>query len=182
MAKELNRREARKRLTKFKNELESGGDVSHLNITAMMDMMSILLVFMLKQFSAEQASFTLSADIQPPKSTSAVKPTPSLNVTVSQAAIIIEGTPVVAVHNGVVDQSAKRDGINGYFISPVVETLTKHATRLKKIAAMGGNPFDGTMLLLVDRSTPYRLVTEVLYSAGQAEFKNYRLVVLSKDK
>jgi hypothetical protein len=47
---------------------------------------------------------------------------------------------------------------------------------------MGGGAFDGTMLLLVDRSIPYRLVTEVLYSAGQAEFRNYRLVVLSRNE
>ena len=35
-------------------------------------------------------------------------------------------------------------------------------------------------MVLVDKTTPYRLLTEVLYSAGQAEFKNYHLVVKSR--
>jgi biopolymer transport protein ExbD len=180
MAAELSRREARKILTKLRNELESGGDVSHLNITAMMDMMSILLVFMLMQFAAEQASLTMNDDIQPPKSNSPIKLQPQLNVTVSTAAIIVEGDPVATVRGGVVDPSVKRDGPNGYYITPLVDTLTKHANRMKKLETLGGPHFEGTMLLLVDRSIPYRLLTEVLYSSGQAEFRNYRLVVLHK--
>lgn len=180
MAKEISRIKARKIISRLRNELESGGDVSHLNITPMMDMMSILLVFLLMQFATEQASMQVSDSLQLPKSTSQLKPTPEVNVTVTGQAVIIEGQPVVAVHNGAVDPSAKRDGPNGYYITPIVDTLQKHRTRLEKIEAMGGAPFNHTILLLVDRAIPYRLVTEVLYSAGQAEFSNYRLVVLQK--
>ena len=184
MAHEIPRHKARRTLTKLRNELDSGGDVSHLNITAMMDMMSILLVFMLKQFAAEQANMTMNDSLQLPKSSSPIKPLPSVNVTVSTQSIIIEGEPVVAVRAGAVDPSSKPQGPNGYLISPISETLQKHANRLKKLEVISGGAqkFDGTMLLLVDRSIPYRLVTEVLYSAGQAEFRNYRLVVLQKEK
>lgn len=182
MSHEVSRRVARKTLNKLRNELESGGDVSHLNITAMMDMMSILLVFMLKQFAAEQANMTMNDSLQLPKSNTPVKLQPSVNVTVTTQSIIIEGEPVVAVRGGAVDPSSKPEGPNGYRIAPVVDTLQKHANRLKKLEVLTGGRqhFDGTMLLLVDRSIPYRLVTEVLYSAGQAEFRNYRLVVLQK--
>lgn len=178
--KEISRREARKALTRVATALREGGDVSHLNITAMMDMMSILLVFMLKQFAVAQASMSVSDALQLPHSTSALKPQVSVNVTITHNAIIVEGDAVASVRNGAVDPGTKRDGANGYYITPVVETLQKHANRLKKIAGLGGAPFDGAMLLLVDKNIPYRLVTEVLYSSGQAEFRNYRLVVLSK--
>ena len=179
---DVSRQKARKILNKLRNELESGGDVSHLNITAMMDMMSILLVFMLKQFANEQASMNMSDSLLLPKSNSPIKPVPSVNVTVSQQSIIVEGEPVTAIRAHAVDPSVKRDGPNGFYITPLVDTLQKHANRLKKLEAMGGPKFDGTMLLLVDKETPYRLVTEVLYSSGQAEFRNYRLVVLQKEK
>jgi biopolymer transport protein ExbD len=178
---DIPRREARKALAKLKNELEGEGDISHLNITAMMDMMTILLVFMLMQFAAEQASMNMADSLQLPKSTTQLKPTPSVNVTVTTNGIIIEGEQVATVRAGAVDSAIKRDGPNGYYLTPVVDTLQKHANRLKKIDLIkGSNEFEGTMLLLVDRSIPYRLVTEVLYSAGQAEFRNYRLVVLQK--
>jgi biopolymer transport protein ExbD len=45
---------------------------------------------------------------------------------------------------------------------------------------MGGTPFDGTAMVMVDKTVPYRLLTEVLYSAGQAEFRNYHLVVIRR--
>jgi biopolymer transport protein ExbD len=180
--KQLTRHEARKAIARVKSAIADAGDVSHLNITAMMDMMSILLVFMLKQFAVTQGSMNISEALQLPKSTSDLKPPPAINVTVTTNAVIIEGDPVVAVRGGAIDASAKRDGPNGYYVTPVVDTLQKHANRLKKLAALGSSPFDGTMLLLVDRSIPYRLVAEVLYSAGQAEFRNYRLVVLSENQ
>ncbi|MSP60998.1 MAG: hypothetical protein EXR72_11765 [Myxococcales bacterium] len=180
MSHNLTRRAARKSLAKFKAKLGDADEVGHLNITAMMDMMSILLVFMLKQFAAEQASMNVSEALQLPKSSSTQQFTQQVNVTVSTTAIIVEGEALVSVRAGAVDPGAKRDGPSGYYITPVVDTLQKHANRLKKIGLMGGGKFEGTLLLLVDRSIPYRLVTEVLYSAGQAEFRNYRLVVLSK--
>jgi biopolymer transport protein ExbD len=184
MAKDIPRRKARKILGRFKSELESAGDVNHLNITAMMDMMSILLVFLLKQFSVEQASLNLAESLQLPKSSAQLKPQLSVNVTVTTNAIIVEGEPVVPVRAGAVDPGTKRDGPNGYYISPLVDVLQKHANKHKKIEALTGGKqkFDHAMLLLVDRSIPYRLVTEVLYSAGQAEFNNYRLVVLAAQK
>ena len=182
MGRELPRRKAQKALRSFKNKIGDADEISHLNITAMMDMMTILLVFLIKQFAVQSASMTMSDNLQLPKSTSAQKAQPSVNVTVTTNAIIVEGDGVAAVRAGAVDPGTKRDGPSGFYITPLVETLQKHANRLKKIESMGGAPFDHTMLLLVDRSIPYRLVTEVLYSAGQAEFSNYRLVVLSKSE
>jgi biopolymer transport protein ExbD len=180
MSKEIERHKARKALARFKAKLGEGNEVSHLNITAMMDMMSILLVFMLKQFAVTQSSMTISDQLQLPKSSATLKAAPAVNVSVTTTAIIVEGEPVAAVRAGAVDPTAKRDGPNGFYITNLVDTLQKHTNRLKKLETMGGAPFEKTMLLLVDRSIPYRLVTEVLYSAGQAEFSNYRLVVLSK--
>jgi len=43
-------------------------------------------------------------------------------------------------------------------------------------------PWEAQLMLVADQTTPYRLLTEVLYSCGQAGYANYRLLVLkSKD-
>ena len=85
-------------------------------------------------------------------------------------------TPVRA---GAVDSSVKRDGANGYYIIPLVASSPSTRIALKKSAAMGGTQFDDTATVLIDKNTPYRLLTEVFYSAGQAEFTNYRLTVIN---
>ena len=37
--------------------------------------------------------------------------------------------------------------------------------------------FEGEIVLIADHGTPYRLISEVLYTAGQAEYSKYRLLV-----
>ena len=176
-------KQAKKQIARFREQVEQEVEELHmqyLNIMPMMDMMTILLVFLLKQFSV-QASLAASADgLQLPSSSVERQSAISVNLTITQNAIIVEGDAVAPVRNGAVDPSVKRDGANGYYITPVVDVLTKHANRLKKLAALGGTAFDNTAMVMVDKGIPYRLLSEVLYSAGQAEFRNYRLVVIRK--
>ena len=176
-------RDAKRQLKRFRAQVEEEAiehQMAYLNITPMMDMMTILLVFLLKQFSVQAAAASMSEGLTLPQSAIESQRPLAVNITVTQSAILVEGDGVTTVRAGAVDPSAKRDGANGYYITPLVDVLTKHGNRLKKISAMGGSPFDGTATVLVDKNTPYRLLTEVLYSAGQAEFKNYHLVVIKR--
>ena len=43
---------------------------------------------------------------------------------------------------------------------------------------MTGREVRGELMVVADQTTPYRLLTEVLYSCGQAGYSNYRLLVL----
>jgi biopolymer transport protein ExbD len=176
-------KEAKKQLARFREKVEEEAtehQMAYLNITPMMDMMTILLVFLLKQFSVQAAAASMAEGLQLPNSITETTRPMAVNVTVTQSSILVEGDAVAPVRAGAVDPSYKRDGANGYYITPLVDVLTKHANRLKKISMMGGSQFDGTAMVMVDKSIPYRLLTEVLYSAGQAEFKNYHLVVIKK--
>jgi len=184
---EIPNKEAKKQITRFREQVEAEVEELHmqyLNIMPMMDMMTILLVFLLKEFSVQASAMAASEGMTLPSSTVEKTSPVAVNISVTQNAILVEGdavAPVRATGAGrEVDSSAKRDGANGYYITPLVDVLNKHANRLKKIAALGGTPFDNTAMVMVDKGTPYRLLSEVLYSAGQAEFRNYRLVVIKK--
>ena len=179
-------KQAKKQLQRFRDKVEEEAiehQQAYLNITPMMDMMTILLVFLLKQFSVQAAAAAMAEGLVLPTSKTETTRAPAVNVTITQNAILVEGDAVAIVRGGDhVDASEKRDGANGYYITHLVDVLTKHANRLKKIQLMGGTPFDGTAMIMVDKSIPYRLLTEVLYSAGQAEFKNYHLVVIKREQ
>mgnify|MGYP000870882155 FL=1 len=100
---------------------------------------------------------------------------------ITETAIVIEGDAVVRGKNGTVDPMWKRES-GGHAITPVVNALSKHRARLAKLSRMqnptGESDSGGIAIVMADKKTPYRLLTEVLYSAGQAEFNNYRLVTL----
>jgi biopolymer transport protein ExbD len=178
------RLKAKKVYRRLKRGVPSGEDVSYLNITAMMDMMTIILVFFLKSFSTSVENIPVGEDLMPPKSNSQVKPHQAVQITVTKKAILVEDEAVAAVKRGAVDSSIKKDGQSGYQINPLFTNLQKHATRLKKIEKMTGGKmkFSGEVVLVADHGTPYRLISEVLYTAGQAEYSKYRLLVQKIDR
>jgi biopolymer transport protein ExbD len=173
-----NRLRGKKAIRAFSRKLGEVETIKDLNIVPMMDMMTIILVFLLKSFSSSTDLLTLPADMQLPRSQTRAEPKQALQVTVSQSVILIEGDAVATVKDGRVDSAVKRDGENGYHITPIVDTLNKHARRERKVDELQERKFEGELMVVADKSTPYRLLTEVLYSAGQAGYAKYRLLVL----
>jgi biopolymer transport protein ExbD len=155
-------------------------EITYLNITAMMDMMTIILVYLLKQFSVTTTAVA-SDEIRLPYSSSQLPMKQAVNVTITKNAILVEDSQVVALRNGQVDPSDKQGGANSYLVTPLLTVMGQHRDRLKAIAARSqSNRFEGEVTIQADAGTPYRLVTEVLYTVGQAEFGRYRLVVLKR--
>jgi biopolymer transport protein ExbD len=180
--KRLLRKEIRKRAQE--------PEINFLNITAMMDMMTIILVFLLKTLSTSTASLPQSQDLQLPKSILTTGPDSEpegLPVIVSKSQIIV-GESVVgpvppdAAQYGV-EAKYKRGSRNDYFIVPLGSALQAWRDADKQIRLRTGkDPSRSEAILIADASTPYRLLTEVMYTLGQTEFSQFHLMVLQTDK
>jgi biopolymer transport protein ExbD len=149
-------------------------DELRLEITSLMDIMTIILVFLLKSYSTEDIQIAPSDDLRLPVSTASVAPQLAVNTVISQAAIIVDGVRVVDVNGGVVGDEYKR----GTLISPLFDILKEKADDAKAIAeGRQGINFSGRILLQCDRNIPFSLVREVMYTAGQAQFAEFKFVV-----
>ena len=175
---EISRLEGKKAIRSYARKLAEPEVVKDLNITPMMDMMTIILVFLLKTFTSTTSNINFDQNLQVPKSMTELKPKLAVSVTVTKKVILVEGDAVAPVNAGRVDPAVKRDGENGYYITPLVELLEKHARREKRVAELTGSKFEAQLMLVADQTTPYRLLSEVIYSCGQAGYANYRLLVL----
>lgn len=152
-----------------------------LNIYPMMDMMTILLVFLIMQFASGAAEIVQSEELQLPTSTSQVDAAQALSLVISSSEIVVEGQRVLALRNGKVDPSLKQGGGTGWLITPLFNNLKQHRDRLKMIASR--NPqraFRGEVRIIADKRTPFRTLGEVIYSLGQSEFGALRFVVLKQ--
>jgi biopolymer transport protein ExbD len=168
-------RKAMKR--KKRIERENAGQIRELNIVAMMDMMTIILVFLLKSYTASAISLTQSEDIKPPVSSTRATPRDTVAVTITPKDILVGDRVVVALQNGAVPPSA----LNGRMVVPLDQALRKEVQKLKYIAARNpAAPFSKELSVIGDRRIPYDLLLTVLYTAGQNELENYRFVVLQK--
>jgi biopolymer transport protein ExbD len=174
----ISRLEGKKAIRAYARKLDEPEVVKDLNITPMMDMMTIILVFLLKSFSSSASTITFDSNLQVPKSSTQLRMKLALAITVTKKVILVEGDAIAPINLGRVDPTVKRDGENGYYITPLVEILEKHAKREKKVAELTGQKFDAQLMIIADQTTPYRLLTEIFYSCGQAGYANYRLVVL----
>ena len=175
---EISRLEGKKAIRSYGRKLAEPEIIKDLNITPMMDMMTIILVFLLKSFSSSTSNITFDANLQVPKSQTQLKPKLAVTVTVTKKVLLVEGDGIAPVNGGRIDPAVKRDGENGYYITPLVDILEKHAKREKKVAELTGQKFEAQLMLVADQTTPYRLLTEIIYSCGQAGYANYRLLVL----
>jgi biopolymer transport protein ExbD len=168
----------KKAIRSYARKLADPEDIKDLNITPMMDMMTIILVFLLKSFTSSASLVNLDQNLALPPSQTMLPPKQAVALTITKRIVLIDGEAICPITGGRVDPQLKRDGDNGYYITPIVEMLSKIAKREKKIAELTGQKFEGELTIIADRYTPYRLLTEVLYSCGQAEYANYRLLVL----
>jgi biopolymer transport protein ExbD len=155
-----------------------------LNIYPMMDMLTILLVYMMAIFATSSAAAVQeSSELRIPYSTSQVEMAEALAVQISRSGIVVDGKPVLELRNGIVDPSLKQGGSSGFLITPLYKTLSEIRDRKKRTAARFANqPFSGDVQIIADKRTPYRTLSEVIYTLGQTEFKNLRFIVNKKNQ
>lgn len=177
-ADNMSRLKGKKAIRSFARKLAEPDTIRELNMTPMMDLMTIILVFLLKNFSGSTSLITMDENLQVPPSTSRLDAREAVPVTITKKVILIEGEALATVTNGKVDSSQKEGDEHGYLITPIRDYLNRVSIREQKRAALTGETFDSELMVVADKSTPYRLLTEVLYSCGQAGYQNYRLVVL----
>jgi biopolymer transport protein ExbD len=173
-------REARNIIRKEVHRVPEGEEVRHLNITAMMDMMTILLVTFI--FQASVTTEINAGEVELPNSVSD-EPMPEARSTVviTQTGIVVEGKTIAAVRDGDVDASEKEGGALGVKIPALTNFLSNlrgiEEQRLKERGKTA--PAVPELMILADRHTPYRLLLQVMFSAKQKEagYKRFRLVV-----
>jgi len=153
----------------------SADEITGLNLTAMMDMMTILLVFLVKSYAVDPERINVNEKLRPPVSTSTMEMKPAATVTVTADGIMVEDKLVVTLKElNVKDTDAA-------FLPKLQDALISRAELAKNIEARGGAKFDGAMLLVAHEDTPYNILTTVLYTAGQAQFSQFRLLLQKKN-
>jgi biopolymer transport protein ExbD len=173
------KRELRRAVNKKHKEAE----IDFLNITAMLDMMTIILVFLLKSMSQSSASLPQSGDLTMPKSVLTTEASQEgVAVLISKSSIIVDDNIVAQVPSDAthgVEGKYKRSGPTDLYIVPLANALQSWRERDRQVRlATGKDPSTSEAIIIADANTPYRLLTEVLFTLGQSEFGKFHLMVL----
>jgi biopolymer transport protein ExbD len=153
-----------------------GGEIPSvsLNLTALMDILSNLLFFLLAAYTAQSLEVKQKADLQLPVSSSQLSVKPSLTLFVGQNDIQLGGETVVGLRGteilGPVEDEDR--------IVPLFDKL-RGIKDARAAAGRADAPEADVVLLLADKATDSSVIMKVLKTAGLAGFVNVRFGVLS---
>jgi biopolymer transport protein ExbD len=181
-----------KRLARRRRQHFSESVNTHeLNLVAMMDMMTILLVFLLKSYSVSAISIPVGGEMRIPMSSHLINPTEAVKLTITkvgsaEAVIAVDEDTVVKLTPEMMGKIEGQTKARKFLIPELHKALQAKAAKVKamsqaqaKANAQGETvTFDRKVMVLADKDTPYWLVTAVLYTSAEAEFDQYQLVAL----
>lgn len=164
-----------------------------LQLTSMMDILVIILVFLLKSYSASTNSFSSVPGIQLPISKSQEMPPDSLLVIVTPEAITFEGGRVTefvqtadALNGGQPSYAFKPEDLDegGMRIARLFDALMKAREKAELLRAKSPArdaegkplPFDGILAIQTDKRVKYDTLRKIMYTAGAAQFRTFRLL------
>ncbi|KAF0807502.1 sigma-70 factor [Alcanivorax sp. S71-1-4] len=141
--------------------------VSGLNLTALMDIFTILVFFLLVNSSNSQ-QLPDNPDIVLPESTAQEVPSEVLTLQVSQNMILLQERPLISVTDAMAGEERT--------IAALVTELNGFATRA---AQLTGPMDDGReLMIMADRQTDYAVLQRIMQSANQTEYTKLAFAVL----
>jgi len=169
-----------------------------LQLTAMMDILVIILVFLLKSYSAMTNSFTTLPGLKLPVSASMDIPPDSLQIIVTPEGMTFESDRIVQFVKTA--DSAVSDDANYAFkpndldeggrrIVPLYDALIKARDKAELLRAKSRArdekgeplPFEGILAIQADKAIHYETVRKVMYTAATAGYRVFRFLALKRD-
>lgn len=146
-----------------------------LNITSMTDMFTLLLVFLLQNFSTSSVEINPVIGMKLPVSNSYKNPVDILQVSVSMDEIRVADKVVATIKNRQI-ASVDIDPQDSNFIQPLFKMLQEHAKDPK--AKKADDQDNGQILLQADQGLPYQTLRKVMYTASMAGFPHVKLITV----
>lgn len=151
-----------------------------LDITSLLDILVILLVFLLKSYNSSGVTLTIPNGIELPKSTSESLNNPGVVIQVSKDKIYVDSAVVLDSENApknIYDHGGRR-------IVPLFNELVKKKELIKTTAKQvpEAKGFSGLANLIIDKTLKYSYVKKIMYTCAEAGFKEYKFIVLGEDQ
>jgi biopolymer transport protein ExbD len=135
---------------------EQSEDIISPQLTSLIDAMTILLVFLIQNFSAEGNLITTQNDIKLPHSEIKTTPLPAYTVQITESEVRVQGISVVKN-----EKFANNDEL---IIPELFENLSK-------------NEADKRIIIEADKNLPFNIIKRVCFSCSAAGFEDFEILV-----
>ena len=151
-----------------------------IQITSMVDMFVIILVFLLKSYSTSPVDISPTEDMMLPSSSSYEDPVDVLKMAVTKKGIFVDDKSVIEFKDGKIE-TKELDRNDPQFLMSLFKVLDEQAEKTKGIAEKNETvEFDGRILVQADRDVPYSMLKKVMYTSMLAGYANMKMAVASE--
>ncbi len=158
--------------SRFAREKKPAG----LMLTSLLDMFTIILIFLIVSFEAEDYEFKLDSDLKLPESSAQSVLKPAVNLAITPVDLKLDGKKVMTLNRGKFDEQYYSDGE----IPEVVELLKEERERILAIEDPENEEDPAIVLIQADKGLDYQTLYLVMRSASMAGFDKYRLAIMKK--
>lgn len=143
-----------------------------LQMTSMMDMFTILLIFLLISFSNDVVRMKIDGNIQLPRSTAKMEYKNNVRLVVSENTLWLEDRVIARIQDGAV-VGLDPDNLQG-------SALYKGLKACKQKAEQSGNQEadKNLVLFLCDKRLSFKTINGIIKTAGMAGYPNFQFGVL----
>jgi biopolymer transport protein ExbD len=169
-----------------------------LQLTSLMDVFVIILVFLLKSYSASTNSFSTVPGIKLPLTGSPDNPPDSLQVIITPEAMTFENERILDFVQTAGDAGSISGGYafkktdideGGRRVIPLYDALMKARDKAELLRAKSTKrdangqplPFEGELAIQADKRVEYDTIRKIMYTAGSAGYKLFRFIAMKKD-
>lgn len=151
-------------------------DNASLQLTSLMDVVSIIVVYLLKSYGADPVLIMPTAGQKIPMSKADSPIQDGIPVYVSARSITFNNKKVVQLdENGDIDPAA----VQSHLIGPLYDAMAEEADKAKQLSAnQGKEEWSGRVILVGDQKLKFSTLVDVMYTAGRAEFREYAFCVI----
>ncbi len=147
-----------------------------LNITSLMDVMTIMLVYLLKSFSAEGQLLTTADNLVLPYSESKNSPKEvNLQVSISTEWVTVDNVPVIKVSS-----VRKSEDLIVPQIKAKLDRCYKQEENMVKIGAISS--VKGEVVVQVDKNIPYDVLFKTMATCGEAGYVHMKFAAMSTEQ
>jgi biopolymer transport protein ExbD len=150
-----------------------GDGSGELNITSMLDMFTIILVFLIKQMDTEGQLMTQAENLKLPNSTSQKTPSEvNLTVVVDRGHVLVDNVQVEET-----DVVLKQDSL---FVASMIPILEEKREAEKKAALANAEDAEeaGQIIVQMDKNLEYDVMYKVMATCGWSGYEHISFAVI----
>lgn len=184
---------------RFRRNRRRVNQVFELQLTSMMDVLVIILVFMLKSYSTNAVNFNASTKIQMPSSLAEEMPGDGAHIIVDPDSLSFDGEKILNFIE-IADPNVPGSGYTmessqladqGHRIVPLYDALVRAREKAELMMSkavirddkgqLKKPTFHGTLIIQADKNVRYDLMRKIMFTAGAAGYKTFKLVAMRKE-